>query len=94
MSDVGFTCPVCGYPALREIPRPPSGGGSYEICPSCGFQFGVTDDDERIPHATWRSRWVNSGCPWSSIGINPPDGWDPFKQMERAGISRDLAGTS
>ena len=20
-------------------------GGSYEICPSCGFQFGVSDDD-------------------------------------------------
>ena len=38
-------CPVCGYRKLREKPRTYDGGGSFEICPSCGFQFGVSDDD-------------------------------------------------
>jgi hypothetical protein len=31
-----------------------SGGGSYEICPSCGFRFGATDNDEGISYASWR----------------------------------------
>jgi predicted RNA-binding Zn-ribbon protein involved in translation (DUF1610 family) len=39
----GFTYPVCGYRALREASRLQGSGGSYEICPACGFQFGVTD---------------------------------------------------
>ncbi len=41
-------CPVCGYKNLYEPayqPTPKGNLGSYEICPSCGFQFGVTDDE-------------------------------------------------
>ncbi len=42
---MSYTCPVCGYPCLTERPRlPRSGGGWFEICPSCGSQFGLTDD--------------------------------------------------
>ena len=44
-------CPVCGYPKLEEAPRTQAGGGSYEICPSCGFQFGVSDDDRGFTYA-------------------------------------------
>jgi pimeloyl-ACP methyl ester carboxylesterase len=58
----GFVCPVCGWPDLTEAPRSPGGGGSYEICPSCGFQFGVTDDDAGISYAEWRRRWVEGGA--------------------------------
>lgn len=87
MTARGFTCPVCGYPALREIPRPPGGGGSYEICPSCGFQFGVTDDDEGIPYAQWRAQWIRNGCSWSSTGIRAPEGWDPEKQLMLSGLA-------
>ena len=43
---MGYLCPVCGYPELEEVPRTHDGGGSYEICPSCSFQFGVSDDDK------------------------------------------------
>ena len=51
MAEMKFTCPVCGYPELEEPPRSPrTGGGSYEICPSCGFQFGVTDDDKGVSY--------------------------------------------
>ena len=76
-------CPVCGFTSLREPPRSPqTGAGSYEICPSCGFEFGVTDDDRGITFEQWRSRWVGLGKPWSSRGIEPvPDEWDPDAQL-------------
>lgn len=77
-----YTCPVCGYPGLAEPPRSRSGGGSYEICPSCGFEFGVTDDDRGYSYADWRQRWVDRGMPWDSDGIEPPPtGWDPATQL-------------
>lgn len=75
------TCPVCGYPGLEEPPRSSGGGGSYEICPSCGFQFGVDDDDKGISHEEWRSRWAGKGLPWSSRGIPKPKGWDATAQL-------------
>lgn len=77
-----FTCPVCGYPGLTEPPRTEN-GGSYEICWSCGFQFGVTDDDLGFTDEAWRARWIRRGMPWDSEGIHPrPDGWDPASQLE------------
>lgn len=75
------TCPVCAYPKLAEPPRSPSGGGSYEICPSCGFQFGVDDDDKGITHAEWRTRWTEKGTPWSNRGIAKPEGWNAKSQL-------------
>lgn len=77
-----FICPVCGYPDLLEAPRSESGGGSYEICPSCGFQFGVSDDDERMSYDQWRIRWIGKGMPWSSAAMRPPQEWNPSKQLK------------
>jgi len=77
------TCLVCGYPELDEPPRSNNGGGSYEICPSCGFQFGV-DDDEGIAYATWRERWIAAGMTWSSIGRARPATWNPAKDFASA----------
>ena len=57
-------CPVCGYPKLTEAPRTHAGGGSYEICPSCGFQFGVSDDDGGFTYEQWREKWRNAGMKW------------------------------
>lgn len=77
-----FSCPVCGFDQLSEPPRSPAGGGSYEICPSCGFEFGVSDDDQGYTHAAWRAEWVKRGMPWS--GARPiPAGWDPIEQIGR-----------
>lgn len=73
-------CPVCGFPDLNEPPRSASGGGSYEICPSCGFQFGVDDDDKEITFEQWRAQWLAAGAKWSSQGIEKPAGWDGVKQ--------------
>ena len=81
---MAYTCPVCGFAGLEEKPRDPAAGGSYEICPSCGFQFGVTDDDRGITYEEWRSRWVADGLRWNSEGIEPPPAnWDPRGQLER-----------
>jgi hypothetical protein len=80
---MGYVCPVCGFPELDEPPRSPvSGGGSYEICPSCGFEFGVTDDDRGYTYDAWRRKWVAEGTPWTDAGVTePPPGWDPRKQL-------------
>jgi hypothetical protein len=85
MGALTHTCPVCGYPALREPPRSPkSGGGSYEICPSCGFQFGVTDDDKGISHEKWREDWIYRGMPWDGHDIgSPPANWNPKQQLAK-----------
>jgi len=74
------TCPVCQFPGLAEPPRGESGGGSYEICPSCGFQFGVSDDDGGFTYDQWRKNWTQSGCKWSSRTA-PPKNWNPAKQL-------------
>ena len=83
-----FTCPVCGYPGLTEEPRSPrTGGGSYEICPSCGFQFGVTDDADDFTYEAWRNKWIAEGMQWDRGSTQPPAGWNPREQLRRAGLS-------
>jgi len=77
-------CPVCGWPALAEPPRSPSGGGSYEICPCCGFQFGVSDDDAGISPAEWRRRWIAGGMKWASLSRTAPARWSATRQLRRA----------
>jgi hypothetical protein len=78
-----YTCPVCGYPGLSEEARTAS-GGSYEICWSCGFEFGVTDDDLGYSYDSWRQLWIDRGMPWDSEPLHPrPAGWDPVAQLER-----------
>jgi hypothetical protein len=79
----GYVCPVCGYPELYDPPRSSAGGGSYEICPSCGFEFGVSDDDLGYSYEQWRARWIAQGMPWDRAAIQPPpDNWDPQQQLE------------
>ncbi|MEP6851245.1 MAG: hypothetical protein ABJA87_01045 [bacterium] len=79
-----FTCPVCGYPGLFELPWSADNGGSYEICPSCGFEFGVTDDDLGFTWDGWRERWIQRGMPWETSGDRrPPPFWHPGEQLAR-----------
>jgi hypothetical protein len=78
-----FVCPVCGFDGLAEPPRSPrTGGGSFEICPSCGFEFGVTDDDLGVSYDDWRRGWIERGMPWSSVGRERPTEWSPVRQLE------------
>lgn len=83
------TCPVCGYPDLDEPPyrNTPKGGlGSYEICPSCGFQFGYTDDATHVTHEQWRAQWIAGGMIWDKGRSTPPPNWNPREQLQNAGI--------
>ena len=81
-------CPVCGYDGLDEPAFDERGVGSDDICPCCGFQFGLDDfpfeDRERLV-AEWRERWVAGGCVWKyATGCRrPPEGWDPQAQLAR-----------
>lgn len=90
MAAATHICPVCGYEGLVELPRSPTtGGGSFEICPSCGFQFGVTDDDRGYSYGDWREEWIARDMPWDSSGIEePPAGWDPRKQLDKVKENR------
>ena len=74
-------CPVCGFPNLAEPPRAKNGGASYEICPSCGFQFGVSDDDEKISYAEWRTTWRKAGMKWASQQPRPKN-WNTASQLK------------
>jgi hypothetical protein len=75
-------CPVCGYSKLKEAPRSHECGGSYEICPSCGFQFGVSDDDRGFTYEKWRQKWKDAGMKWSSER-KIPRGLNPTTQLAR-----------
>lgn len=85
---MSYICPVCGFPDLSEPPRSGSGGGSYEICFSCGFEFGFTDDDLGFSYDTWRQEWIEDGMPWRCFGTPRPMDWDPVKQLERLKMRR------
>jgi hypothetical protein len=79
---VTYQCSVCGYPNLAEPPRTSASGGSYEICPSCGFQFGVTDDDLGYTDEAWRQQWIENGMQWWSSRPQP-DNWNPSAQLRQ-----------
>ncbi len=78
-----FMCPVCGCEELKKPPRSETTGGSYEICPHCGFQFGYDDEDQGISDEEWRRRWTAKGMPWFARTRLPPPGWDPLEQLRR-----------
>ncbi len=81
MKSQGHLCAVCGYRHLKQPQRTSSGGASHEICPSCGFEPGYTDDDQNITPAQWREQWVAGGCQWFSKGIQRPKSWNPIKEL-------------
>ncbi len=88
---MSHTCPVCGFPKLTEAPRSLSGGGSSEICPACGYQHGVDDDDKGISHSAAREAWKRSGMKWHSKSAQPKD-WKPEQRLAavlpRDGVKR------
>lgn len=81
-----YICPACGYPELDEPPRSGSGGGSYEICSSCGFEFGYTDDDQNFTYETWRKKWIDEGMIWDKGRNAPPLGWNPKEQLKNIDV--------
>ena len=65
-------CPVCGY-KMEEPPR------DYNICPSCGTEFGNHDLNASIEDL--RKAWLRTGPRWWSETEPQPKDWNPFKQL-------------
>ncbi len=75
------SCPACGFPDLDEPAFSTNGGGSDEICPCCGAQFGYSLSDQQVAVATWRERWISEGKRWRG-SEPPPKGWNPDEQLK------------
>lgn len=89
-STTTHICPVCGYDELKEPPRNRTGGASLEICPCCGFQFGVTDDDKGFTIDEYRQQWIDTGMKWSSKGQKPRKDWNGQTQLAGLALSATL----
>ena len=74
-----FMCPVCGYEYLEEKPYDKQGNASFEICPSCGTEFGY--DDANKSNKDLRAKWIKNGKNWWSKSPTPKN-WDPDQQLE------------
>jgi hypothetical protein len=69
-----FECPVCGFPGFSEPPWRDE-NASFDICPSCGIQYGYNDarpDSREQVHLAWRTRWL----------LNQQEPLDPWPTIE------------
>jgi hypothetical protein len=88
-----YECPVCQYEGLEVKPyqvwpppddvdlRPPYedqlGAPSYEVCSSCGYEFGFDDNpgwDEFTSFDQYRAKWESKGRPWFNKRVAEPPG--------------------
>jgi hypothetical protein len=84
MPTVKHYCPVCGFSELSDPPA------DFNICPSCGTEFGY--DDFAIDHQALRNRWIANGAQWFAGDEWPePRGWNPFIQIVSAGLATSLS---
>lgn len=65
-------CPVCGY-QMQDPPR------DYNICPSCGTEFGHHDVNASI--SDLRCAWLRTGPKWWSTLTPAPENWKPLEQL-------------
>ena len=75
-------CPVCGYPELSLGVLDAGGLPSFDTCPSCGFEFGFTDDVSHEAYHSYRKKWVEGGLCWWSSSREPPHDWNPLAQLK------------
>ena len=77
VSKMKYLCPVCGY-TMDDPPR------DYNICPSCGTEFGYHDSGRTYEELRWT--WLNAGAEWWSPVDEKPPGWNPYQQLFKAGL--------
>jgi hypothetical protein len=80
MPNLNNMCPVCLFPSLDEPSHDSDGFGSFEICKSCGTQFGY--DDANTSWLELRKRWIDAGLKWwcEAAGNPRPANWNPEKE--------------
>ena len=77
-------CPVCNYSELFDPPYNEDGYGSDEICPCCGFQFGLDDyPNKEKGIKIWRQHWIDDGCKWFSNSRLPSHNWNAKEQLNQ-----------
>jgi len=79
-NNLRFSCPVCGFDRLTAPPYDEFNCATFEICPSCGTEFGY--DDANVSVAILRQNWIEKGMPWFSQNTPKPMDWDPFDQLK------------
>ena len=72
-----YLCPVCGY-GMEDQPD------DYNICPSCGVEFGYSDAGRTFDDL--RAEWIRIGMPWHSRYYKSPRGWNPRLQLLQSGL--------
>jgi hypothetical protein len=78
-----YMCPVCAYGMTHEP-------ANYHICPSCGTEFGLHDQNATIEEL--RNAWIRTGPQWWSQTDEPPSNWNPHLQLANLKLSA-TAGT-
>jgi hypothetical protein len=87
MTTLDTLCPACGFDLGFKAWNGDS--ASDEVCPSCGIQFGYDDFAEMDLvaraqiHQQWKKEWIAKGMRWSSVARDPPNSWDPIRQLGR-----------
>lgn len=80
-----YTCYVCGYPELDELPRGENGKiPSFSICDCCGIQFGYEDTSEENIRK-YREKWIETGGEWLIKDARPKN-WSMKDQLKNIGI--------
>lgn len=87
-----YKCPVCGFKGLDEPSRDKDGNASFEICPSCGTEFGY--DDATKSAAQLRREWLGRGAAWWSKTVKPPKNWNPVMQLRGAKLLDEVMAVS
>ena len=80
-----YLCPVCGY-GMEDEPA------NYNICPSCGTEFGHHDANASIEEL--RNAWIKTGPRWWSATDQQPENWNPFLQLANLGLVSTVISTS
>ena len=94
-------CIFCGYDKfdlpLYQIDEHGVFLASFQICPSCGAEFGFDDDAgcqisparfaDKVHISNiidYRRFWINNGMQWSaySSGLRIPENWNAIEQLK------------